>query len=175
MLGSLLLTLLVPFCPVPDTLDPAPIVRVDSSRHEITVTVGPFNLHTMPPAEDGVMDHGATHNSPVQHFAWPVEGWLRGFRFEVLDGEAEVVDAAKAHAAIVVGRSRGGTRTSSTRPYSTASAGVMKRSRSMSSMTRSTGRPLCREMSSAICRVVASTSRAAIEMSLGAPRKPAEP
>ena len=30
-------------------------------------------------------------------------------------------------------------------------------------------------MISAICRVVASTSRAAIEMSVGAPRKPAEP
>ena len=51
----------------------------------------------------------------------------------------------------------------------------MNRSRSMSSITRSTVRPQCRAMISAICRVVASTSRAAIEMSLGAPRKPAEP
>ena len=51
----------------------------------------------------------------------------------------------------------------------------MNRSRSMSSITRSTGRPEWWERISAIWRVVDSISRAAIATSDGAPRKPAEP
>ena len=58
---------------------------------------------------------------------------------EIGHGEADVVDAPERHAAIatrpIVGAGRG---SSSTSPYSTASAGVMNRSRSMSSITVST-------------------------------------
>ena len=49
-------------------------------------------------------------------------------------------------------RAPGGGRIASTRPYSTASAGVMNRSRSMSSITVSTSRPAWRPMISAIWR-----------------------
>jgi hypothetical protein len=45
----------------------------------------------------------------------------------------------------------------------------------MSSITCSEVRPVWRAMISAIWRVVDSTSRAAIEMSVGAPLNPAEP
>ena len=51
----------------------------------------------------------------------------------------------------------------------------MKRSRSMSVMTFSTGWPVCLARISAMRRVIASTSWAWISMSAGVPRKPAEP
>jgi hypothetical protein len=51
----------------------------------------------------------------------------------------------------------------------------MNLSRSMSSITCSTWRFEWSAMSSAIRRVVESTSRAWMSMSLGVPRKPAEP
>ena len=60
-------------------------------------------------------------------------------------------------------------------PYSTASDAVMKRSRSRSRSTCSTGRPLWNAMICAIRLVVESTSRSWISMSLGAPCVPAEP
>jgi len=60
-------------------------VRVDSARHELIVMSGPFTLPVMTRPVNGIMDHGATHDTPVQRFEWPVNGWLRGFRFEVLD------------------------------------------------------------------------------------------
>ena len=95
---------------------------------------------------------------------------------EVGDGDADVMDPPDSTTRCYFpATSTGGARTASTRPYSTASTGVMKRSRSMSSITVSTSRPEWRPMISAICRVVAATSRAAIWMSDGAPRKPALP
>ena len=63
----------------------------------------------------------------------------------------------------------------STSPYSSASCGVMKRSRSMSFITWSTDWPEWREMISAIRRVISRISFAAIWMSAGVPRKPPEP
>src|SRR5262249_19516878 len=67
-----------------------------------------------------------------------------------------------------------GAMISSIRPYSSASAAVMKRSRSMSRITWSKSLPLCCAMISAIRRVVAMISCAWISMSAGVPRKPAE-
>ena len=64
---------------------------------------------------------------------------------------------------------------SSITPYSSASSGVMKRSRSMSFSTFSTSWPVCREMISAIRRVISRISLAAIWMSAGVPRNPPEP
>src|SRR5439155_12583840 len=68
-----------------------------------------------------------------------------------------------------------GSITASTIPYSTASSGLMKRSRSMSRRTLSTFWPECCEMTSAIRLVMSRISRAAIWMSAGVPRKPPEP
>ncbi len=76
---------------------------------------------------------------------------VRGYGLvEVCHGEPHVMDPPGAHAAIVLGRFPGGTSTSSTSPYSTASVGVMNRSRSMSSRTCSVARPEWRAMISAI-------------------------
>ncbi len=50
-------------------------VRVDSAQSRIIVTAGPFRL----PAMDSHMDMSNMAPSEVMPFAWPVDGYLRGF------------------------------------------------------------------------------------------------
>lgn len=84
------------------TIDPATTVRVDSGRHELVVTTGPFTLPAMPPSPLGIMDHGATHDTPVERFAWPIDGWLRGFRFEVVDAEGRPLPRRLMHHVVIL-------------------------------------------------------------------------
>jgi hypothetical protein len=80
-----------------------PIVEVDSSRRELSVTVGPFDIPSMTmPLDRMMMDHGATHDTPVQRFEWPVEGWLRGFRFEVLDRNGHPLPRHLMHHVVIL-------------------------------------------------------------------------
>ncbi len=88
---------------------PAPSVRVtvDSSRHELTVTTGPFDLPNMPPMEDhAMMDLGMSHDTRLQRFEWPVNGWFRGFRVELVDGQGTPVPPHVMHHMIMVNFSR---------------------------------------------------------------------
>jgi hypothetical protein len=92
-----------------DGTPPAPTVHVsvDSSRHELTVTSGPYNLPNMPPMEDhAMMDLGMSHDTPLQRFAWPVEGWFRGFRVELVDGQGRPVPPHVMHHMVMVNFSR---------------------------------------------------------------------
>src|SRR5215213_10633815 len=85
--------------------DPSPAVSVsvDSSRHELTVTSGPFDLPNMPPLDDhAMMDLGVSHDTKLQRFEWPVDGWFRGFRVELVDGEGRAVPAHVMHHMIMV-------------------------------------------------------------------------
>jgi len=50
-------------------------IRVDSAHSRIIVTAGPFNL----PAMDPRMDMAGMAPNDVMPFAWPVDGYLRGF------------------------------------------------------------------------------------------------
>jgi hypothetical protein len=52
--------------------------------------------------EGAPMDHGATHDTPVQHFVWPVDGWLRGFRFEVLDRAGQPLPRHLMHHVVIL-------------------------------------------------------------------------
>ncbi|MDX2193149.1 MAG: hypothetical protein NW201_07335 [Gemmatimonadales bacterium] len=81
---ALLLALAVA-SPTAPPVDPAePVIAVDSARRELTITLGGFDLPNMPPmADHASMDHGASHDTPVLRFAWPMEAWMRGFRVEV--------------------------------------------------------------------------------------------
>ncbi|HET7601364.1 MAG TPA: hypothetical protein VFK09_13790, partial [Gemmatimonadales bacterium] len=81
---------------------PPPLkVIVDSAKHEVTVVSGPWKLPNMPPMEDhGMMDMAA--NSPVQRFEWPIEGWFRGFRYELVDQNGKVLDRRVLHHMIMV-------------------------------------------------------------------------
>jgi hypothetical protein len=88
---------------------PAPTVRVtiDSSRHELTITSGPFDLPNMPPMEDhAMMDLGMSHDTRLQRFEWPVNGWFRGFRVELVDGKGRAVPPHVMHHMIMVNFSR---------------------------------------------------------------------
>jgi hypothetical protein len=89
----------------PSRTEPPPVkVTVDSSRHEVTLTTGPWTLPNMPPMEDHAMMEGAagSHDLPVQHFEWPVDGWFRGFKYEIVDAKGNVLDRRLMHHMIVV-------------------------------------------------------------------------
>jgi hypothetical protein len=106
------LTLTAALCPdsaatavCPPGRDPPPVsVTVDSARHEVTLTTGPWILPHMPPMEDHAMMEGAagSQDAPVQHFEWPVDGWFRGFRYEIVDAQGTVLDRRLMHHMIVV-------------------------------------------------------------------------
>ena len=82
-------------------------IAVDSSRHELTITAGPYDLPNMPPMTDhAMMDLGMSHDTPVQHFAWPVDGWFRGFRVDLVDAKGQPVPRHVMHHLIMVNFSR---------------------------------------------------------------------
>ncbi len=88
---------------------PTPPVRVtvDSSRHELTFTTGPFDLPNMPPMEDhAMMDLGMSHDTRLQRFVWPVNGWFRGFRVELVDRRGNAVPPHVMHHMVMVNFSR---------------------------------------------------------------------
>src|SRR5687768_10625101 len=90
------------------TSDPKGTMPADPSRKELIITAGPFDLPNMPPREDGGMmkDHGESHDTPIQRFRWPIEGWLRGFELELKDAEGNPVPRDVIHHMIMVNFSR---------------------------------------------------------------------
>src|SRR5260370_34262622 len=83
--------------------EPAAVVRLDRSRHEVVVTAGPFDVHAMPPGmthED--MEMSDDHSTPLIRFEWPVEGWLRGFPIEILDANGKPIDPRLQHHPIAI-------------------------------------------------------------------------
>ncbi|HET8633448.1 MAG TPA: hypothetical protein VFL88_04820 [Gemmatimonadales bacterium] len=92
---------------VHDTVPPASLtVTVDSSKHLVILRSGPYDLMNMPPMDHGMMDLGMSHDTPVQHFAWPVQGWLRGFQVSLADGQGHPVPKHVMHHMIMVNFSR---------------------------------------------------------------------
>jgi hypothetical protein len=86
---------------------PTVSVSVDSSRHELTITSGPFDLPNMPPMEDhAMMDLGMSHDTRIQRFEWPVDGWFRGFRVALVDEHGNAVPPHVMHHMVMVNFSR---------------------------------------------------------------------
>jgi hypothetical protein len=86
---------------------PVVTVSIDSSRHELTISSGPFDLPNMPAMDShAMMDLGMSHDTPVQNFAWPVEGWFRGFRVDLTDAQGNAVPRHVMHHLIMVNFSR---------------------------------------------------------------------
>ncbi|HEY7682434.1 MAG TPA: hypothetical protein VH879_07295 [Gemmatimonadales bacterium] len=82
-------------------------VTVDSARHEVQVRAGPFRLPNMPIMEDhGMMDMGMGAMTPVYHFTWPIEGWMRGFGSHVEDAHGRLLPKHLMHHMIGVNYSR---------------------------------------------------------------------
>jgi hypothetical protein len=87
--------------------DPGVTITVDSSRKELILTAGPFDLPNMPPMDEhAMMDPGMSHDTPIQHFDWPIQGWLRGFALELRDSQGNPVPRRVLHHMIMVNFSR---------------------------------------------------------------------
>jgi hypothetical protein len=106
MFAALLATLVL----APPLTGPRPVPRadeaqlkitVDSARHTVTFTAGPFAIDAgHPPAADGVQNHGMHNNAteyPLMYFKWPVAGWARGFTLNLVDGEGREVNRRLLH------------------------------------------------------------------------------
>lgn len=101
MLAVLLSLAAVPPSPV-DTV-PQARVRLDAKRHEVVVTAGPFEIHSMPAGmKHGDMERMDDHNTPVYRFEWPVAGWLRGFAVELVDAADRPIARRLVHHLIVI-------------------------------------------------------------------------
>ncbi|MSR02219.1 MAG: hypothetical protein EXR94_05705 [Gemmatimonadetes bacterium] len=78
--------------------DPRATVEVDRARREVVVTAGPFHVAGMPPGmKHDDMASMNDHNTPLIRFEWPVDGWLRGYSVEVVDGTGKPVDRRIVH------------------------------------------------------------------------------
>jgi hypothetical protein len=87
--------------------DPVTVtVTVDSARHLVRVKAGPFFLPHMGKMDHHMMDMGAGATTPVYHFNWPVEGWLRGFDSGVVDSLGNPLPKDLMHHMIGVNYSR---------------------------------------------------------------------
>ncbi len=109
MIALLLSSVLLPALPRAAPVDSEPTAKVvlDAASHRVLVTAGPFTVHAMPPGmKHEEMDMMNDHNSPVYHFEWPVEGWLRGFGVEILDASGKPIDRRLIHHMIVVNYGR---------------------------------------------------------------------
>ncbi len=76
-------------------------MTVDSSAKKIILTVGPFDLPDRT-GEEAMAHSGAGHDTPVYHFDWPIEGWLRGFELQAMDGDGNVLPQRIVHHMIMV-------------------------------------------------------------------------
>lgn len=68
-------------------------VTVDSVKHEIVVTAGPYDLMDM----SDMSDEGMHQPSDLLQFAWPVDGYLRGFHVETRDAAGHALDSHLLH------------------------------------------------------------------------------
>jgi hypothetical protein len=64
-------------------------VRVDSARSEVVVTVGPIDIPVSEYAH-----HGADTN---RYFEWPVSGWIRGYRVDMVDSTGALLPRSLLH------------------------------------------------------------------------------
>lgn len=107
MLWSSILVATLVAGPGPQGDTPTVTIAVDSGRKELTITAGPFDLPNMPPMENhAMMDFGMSHDTPIQQFEWPIDGWFRGFRMELTDGSGRPVPRDVIHHMIMVNFSR---------------------------------------------------------------------
>src|SRR6185295_10622821 len=107
MLWSMILATSALGGPGPASAPASVTVAIDSSKHELTITAGPYDLPNMPPMDDhAMMNLGMSHDTPVQHFEWPIDGWFRGFRVDLADAQGHPVPRHVMHHLIMVNFSR---------------------------------------------------------------------
>lgn len=83
---------------------PRPGVRLES-HHRVVVVAGPFDLEPMAPMPGMTMEE-MMPDTLAQAFAWPVNGWFRGFRSEVLDSLGRPLSRDLLHHFVLVNLDR---------------------------------------------------------------------
>src|ERR1041384_7256975 len=117
----MLAPLLVLALAVPRTDAPPLAVRIDSASHAVVLVLGPFHLAASAPgATHEEMHHAGGHGLPIFRFAWPVDGWLRGFRVAIHDGGGRPLPRRLLHHVNVLNLGR---RQLTRRPLGRTSAG----------------------------------------------------
>lgn len=69
---------------------------MDARRHLITIVIGPFDVPSMPHGMEHAMHEEAPGTMPLE-FAWPVSGWFRGYRTEILDARGRLLSRRLLH------------------------------------------------------------------------------
>lgn len=81
-------------------------IRVDSSRHEVVLSAGPFNL----PSMTGHLGHAGHEEGSmpkyIDKFAWPISGTGRGFVLELKDQSGKKVTQKVLHHLQIVNSDR---------------------------------------------------------------------
>ncbi len=86
---------------------PAPFaVSVDTHRHEVIITTGPYRLVAMGGEHAMHMNHEAMMEKLTYRFDWPVEGMGRGFRMELRDADGKPVSQRALHHLQIINASR---------------------------------------------------------------------
>ena len=75
---------------------PVPGVQVDQQRRTMTIVVGPFDVAAMPLGMMHAM-HDEDPGTIAQELTWPVDGWFRGFKTEVLDARGTPLSRRLLH------------------------------------------------------------------------------
>src|SRR5713101_1776631 len=94
-----------------DSTVPPLEVRVDSSRHELVLTAGPFHLPVEAPEGEQMamqmnMNMASMEGIVLQRFAWPMQCWVRGLRVELVDRQGNVLPRRLLHHLIMVNFAR---------------------------------------------------------------------
>jgi len=76
---------------------PPLIMRVDSARLEVTLTVGPLQLPAAMAGEGHADMHKDGHGLPLMRVAWPISGWIRGFRIKIHDSRGRPLSRRLLH------------------------------------------------------------------------------
>lgn len=93
-----------PRVPLPGAPEaPASHLRVDTARHEVVMTAGPFRIQKAMADEAGAMDHGghgghdSSMKTPLVPLVWPVDGGLLGFRLGLFSGDGTPLPRTLIH------------------------------------------------------------------------------
>jgi hypothetical protein len=101
MLTHLAATLLALTWPAETSADSSKTVRVnvDTARSEVVVTVGPLHVPAGTPY---------SHHTPETRlqFRWPVSGWVRGYRIDLIDSAGNILPREMLHHAGVANLDR---------------------------------------------------------------------
>jgi hypothetical protein len=85
------------------TPNPPVTVTVDSEKHLVVVSSGPWHLppmsmdHNVPMMMGGMGEHDANPELLLIKFPWPMKSWLRGFNLIITDKDGKVLPQRTMH------------------------------------------------------------------------------